>query len=100
MSESYTNLFTTAEVVEVVVRVGSGAERKKLEKENPGAMVFPNGEIVGELLRFIIDSDIRPWRSIVSGGDRYIGLFTWDDAKRIEEWLEEQGAKRSMAVLF
>jgi hypothetical protein len=96
---SWTNVYTLAEVVEIVVKVGTKAERES-ERRKPGnAMLVPSNEFISKLTKFLVASKIDPWRSISSGGGQYQALFEKSDAKRVAEWLRKHGARQSSVVL-
>jgi hypothetical protein len=97
---SWTNVYTVAEVVEIVVKVGTKAEREAERSKRPGsAMIMPSNEFISELSKFLAVSKILPCRSISSGGGQYHALFEKRDARRIVEWLSKHGARQSSTVL-
>ena len=82
--------FQLTPVVSVIIK-GEGKNSRRIARDDGG--------LVLRFLRFQLDEKIfEVIRGGSSGAGVYYGLFTAEDAKKIEAWLLKQGAKHKRGV--
>ena len=85
--------FTMTEVVWIKIK-GEKVEHTP-EAGKPYLNICPNdGGLVRRFMDFQEKETIFPVSHLSCGGGQFEGLFTAEDAAKIEAWLEEQGAER------